>query len=102
MNNQCVRATIYKNENADDVDEVRQCVVTTNEHDWRPACAKWVEDLQNEKLQEGVVPNAKQMEVLSIVHRRCAFEATGAEDPSEATLLRLVRGLPGRGKTEAL
>ena len=100
--NNCVRAPNREDGKADDIDEVRQCVATTNEHDWRPACAKWAGDLQNEKMHDGFVPSANQTEVLSAVRRRCAFEATGAGDPSEAPSLRLVHGLPGSGKPKVL
>ena len=93
---------VRKDDTTENVEELRQCVVTMHEHDWSAAYDQWFIDVNNKALQKGIVPNPKQWEILNVVHHRCVAEKTGDEHLSEAPLLRSVHGLPGSGKSKVL
>ena len=102
LERQRVGTPVRTDNKEENVEELRQCVVTMHEHDWRAAYTQWVNDVNNKGLQKGVVPNPKQWEILNVVHHRCVAEKTGVEHLTEAPLLRLVHGLPGSGKSKVL
>ena len=95
-----------KEDDAQGEEELRECVVSRHEHDWRAACAQQVSDVINKVSQKGIAPNPKPTEIVDVVHRRCVVEREvrdrGEQDSSEGALLRLVRGLPGSGKSKVL
>ena len=102
LERQRIGTPVRKGDTTENVEELRQCVVTMHEHDWSAAYDQWFIDVNNKALQKGIVPNPKQWEILNVVHHRCVAEKTGDEHLSEAPLLRLVHGLPGSGKSKVL
>ena len=51
---QRIGVPVRKEEKAEDLEELRQCVVTMHEHDWQAAYAQWKDDVNNKILQKGI------------------------------------------------
>ena len=115
-NQRKVTRVVRKDEDVEDLEELRECVVSRHTHDWEDAYALWVHNLYDKVIQKGIVPNPKQQEILQVVHRRCVLEwecksrahsnvggeASTDQSCLEDPLLRLVHGLPGSGKSKVL
>ena len=54
LKSQRIGAPVRKDEKAEDLEELRQCVVAMHEHDWQAAYAQWKDDVNNKILQKGI------------------------------------------------
>jgi hypothetical protein len=85
-----------------DMNDSSDATVGITTHNWRKAYVSWRTATYDRVATSGKVPNAKQSEVLELIHRRCVFETGGENDQNEPPLLRLLHGLPGSGKSQLL
>ena len=65
--------------NVDDEDLFYAATSDCATHNWREAYATWKEKTYNADVNNGFVPNAKQTEVLELVHLRCVTEQCEAD-----------------------
>ena len=71
-------------------------------HSWKEAYADWKDKTYNMEQNSGIVPNAKQTQILEVIHERCVLEKCHEDGQASEPLLRLVHGLPGSGKSQLL
>ena len=71
LNSQRIGTPVQKDDKTEDMEELRQCVASMHERDWRAAHAQRVHDVHNEVPQKGIVPNPKQWEMPNVAHHRC-------------------------------